>query len=78
MFGFQSLVLRRLVTPAIAVLLGAGAVVAPVSTVLGQEQKAAIGGPTPAEIAREGQKRADEFVEATQVINGPAGNPECV
>ena len=77
-FGFQSLVLRRLVTPAIAVLLGVGAVVAPVSTALGQEQKAATGGPTPAEIVREGQKRADEFVEATQVINGPAGNPECV
>lgn len=77
-FGFQSVVLRRLATPAIALLLGASAVIAPVGTVLAQEQKAATSGPTPAEVAREGQKRADEFVEATQAINGPAGNPECV
>ena len=41
-------------------------------------QKAATGGPTPAEIVREGQKRADESSKQLQVINGPAGNPECV
>ena len=77
-FGFQSVVMRRLAVPAFAVLLGASAVLAPVGAARAQEQKAATSGPTPAEVAREGQKRADEFVEATQAINGPAGNPECV
>ncbi len=28
--------------------------------------------------AKETQRKTDEFVEASQAINGPAGNPECV
>jgi hypothetical protein len=31
-----------------------------------------------ADTAKEGQKKIDEIAEATRVINGPAGNPECV
>ena len=31
-----------------------------------------------ADAAKDGQKRADEFAEAAQAINGAAGNPECV
>ena len=31
--------------------------------------------PTP---PRNNQRKTDEFVEAAQAINGPAGNPECV
>ena len=31
-----------------------------------------------AEVNRENQRKTDEFVEATQAINGPGGNPECV
>ena len=31
-----------------------------------------------ADAARENQRKSDEFVEAAQAINGPAGNPECV
>jgi hypothetical protein len=31
-----------------------------------------------AEAAKEAQRRTDEFVEASRLINGPAGNPECV
>ena len=27
---------------------------------------------------KDSQKKADEFAEAAQAINGPAGNPECV
>lgn len=34
--------------------------------------------PSPADVARESQRKTDEFVEAAQAINGPAGNPECV
>ncbi len=31
-----------------------------------------------ADPAKENQRKADEFVEAAQVLNGPGGNPECV
>jgi hypothetical protein len=31
-----------------------------------------------ADIAKEGQKKIDEIAEATRVLTGPAGNPECV
>jgi hypothetical protein len=32
----------------------------------------------PNDAAKENQRKTDEFVEAQQAINGPAGNPECV
>jgi len=32
----------------------------------------------PAEAAKEGQKKIDEIAEAARVLQGPAGNPECV
>ena len=32
----------------------------------------------PAEAAKDNQRKTDEFAEAAQAINGPAGNPECV
>ena len=31
-----------------------------------------------ADVAKEGQKKIDEIAEATRMISGPAGNPECV
>src|ERR1700751_4895917 len=31
-----------------------------------------------ADAAKENQRKTDEFAEAAQAINGPAGNPECV
>jgi hypothetical protein len=34
--------------------------------------------PNAAEAAKENQRKTDEFIEAQQAINGPAGNPECV
>ena len=33
---------------------------------------------SPAENAKEGQKKIDEIEETTRLIKGPAGNPECV
>lgn len=36
------------------------------------------GAPSPQDAARDNQRKVDEFAEAAQVINGPAGNPECV
>ena len=34
--------------------------------------------PSPADAAKDSQRKVDEFVEAAQAINGPACNPECV
>ena len=31
-----------------------------------------------ADATRDNQRKTDEFVEAAQALNGPAGNPECV
>lgn len=30
------------------------------------------------DVAKDNQRKVDEFSEAAQAINGPAGNPECV
>jgi hypothetical protein len=32
----------------------------------------------PADPAKDAQRQVDEFAEATRLVNGPAGNPECV
>jgi hypothetical protein len=32
----------------------------------------------PADAAKDAQRRVDEFTEASKLVNGPAGNPECV
>lgn len=34
--------------------------------------------PSTEAVIKEGQKKADEIAEATRVLVGPAGNPECV
>ena len=70
-------VLRYLVVPGLALILGVGAAVAQSGTPANPDQaaKAAAGA---AEAAKENQRKTDEFAEAAQAINGPAGNPECV
>src|SRR4051812_11913063 len=32
----------------------------------------------PADAAKDAQRQVDEFAEASRVVNGPGGNPECV
>ncbi|RTL54758.1 MAG: beta-1-3, beta-1-6-glucan biosynthesis protein [Bradyrhizobiaceae bacterium] len=34
--------------------------------------------PVAADATKDNQRKVDEFAEAAQAINGPAGNPECV
>ncbi len=34
--------------------------------------------PTPESVIKDGQKKLDEIAEASRVLVGPAGNPECV
>jgi hypothetical protein len=72
----QTAVLRHLAVPALALLLGSTAAFAQSGNPAAQEQ-----GKAPAATAdgtKDNQRKTDEFVEAQQAINGPAGNPECV
>jgi hypothetical protein len=79
-FGFQNGVLRRLAACGFALLIGVGSAFAQSGDLRSQDQsKPAVTNPaTPADAARDSQRKTDEFVEASQAINGPAGNPECV
>src|SRR3982750_3020707 len=72
----QIAVLRHLAVAGLAVLIGAGGAMAQSG-----ESKDQSGKPPAANSAdatKENQRKTDQFVEAAQVINGPAGNPECV
>jgi hypothetical protein len=57
----------------ISLALGGGAALAQSGNP--QEQSKA---PASADTAKDNQHKTDEFTEAAQAINGPAGNPECV
>src|SRR3954468_8157078 len=85
MFGFQNGVLRhllgRLAASGFALLIGFGGAFAQSGDLRTQDQPgkpAATSPATPADAAKDSQRKTDEFVEASQAINGPAGNPECV
>jgi hypothetical protein len=43
-----------------------------------QSKAPAANATTDAATAKEAQRKVDEFTQAAQAINGPAGNPECV
>src|SRR3984893_13569574 len=70
-------VLRYLVAPGLALMLGLGGALAQSGAPANPDQsgKPAAGA---ADAARDNQRKTDEFAEAAQAINGPAGNPECV
>jgi hypothetical protein len=70
--------LRHLGVPAFAFLFGIGGALAQSGDVRAQDQSAKPGNSTPADTSKDNQRKTDEFVEAQQAINGPAGNPECV
>jgi hypothetical protein len=74
---FQNSVLRRFAVTGVAILIGTGGAFAQSGTPPAQDQsgKPAANAPDP---AKDSQRKTDEFVEASQAINGPAGNPECV
>jgi hypothetical protein len=81
MFGFQNGVLGRLAASGFALLIGCGSAFAQSGDLRTQDQSgkpAATNPATPADAAKDNQRKTDEFVEASQAINGPAGNPECV
>jgi hypothetical protein len=77
---FQNAVLRHVAVPGLALLIGIGSAVGQSGDSRAQDQsgKPAANSAASADAARDNQRKTDEFVEAAQVINGPAGNPECV
>ena len=83
-FGFQNGVVRCLAISGFALLIGFGSAFAQSGDLRAQDQSgkpAATNPATPADAAKDAtqnQRRTDEFAEAAQAINGPAGNPECV
>jgi len=56
--------------------IGVSAALAQSGDLKAQDQKPAAA--PSAEAAQTSQRRTDEYAEAAQAINGPAGNPECV
>jgi hypothetical protein len=75
----QSAVFRYLAVPGLALLIGIGSAAAQSGDGKAQDQgKPAANAAQPADTAKDNQRKTDEFAEAAQAINGPAGNPECV
>jgi cell division septation protein DedD len=70
----QNAVLRHLAVSGLALLIGIGGAFAQSGDPHVQDQSAK----PAADAAKDNQRKTDEFVEAAQAINGPAGNPECV
>ena len=70
--------MRHLAVPGLALLIGVGGAFAqsgdPAPRISPSKAPAA----NAADAAKDNQRKTDEFVEASQAINGPAGNPECV
>jgi len=69
--------LRHLAVPALIVALGCTSALAQSGDNHNQDQSKGNANAA-AEAAKENERKTAEFAEAAQVINGPAGNPECV
>jgi hypothetical protein len=78
---YRSAALRRVGVPGLVLLIGIGTAAAQSGDARPQDQSGkppAASAAQSAEAAKDNQRRTDEFTEAAQAINGPAGNPECV
>jgi hypothetical protein len=76
----QNAILRHLAVSSLALLIGLGSASAQSGDPHAPDQNgkpAANSAPAP-DATKDNQRKTDEFVEAAQAINGPAGNPECV
>jgi len=76
----QNALLRHLAVPGLVLLIGIGCAFAQSGDLRAQDQsgKPPASSASSADATRDNQRKTDEFVEAAQAINGPAGNPECV
>src|SRR6266581_3815480 len=73
----KNAVLRHFAVAGLALLIGSGAVFAQSGTPA-PDQTGKPPAANSADATKDNQRKTDEFVEASQAINGPAGNPECV
>ena len=69
--------MRHVAVAGLALLIGSGSVFAQSGTPA-PDQSGKPPAANAADATKDNQRKTDEFVEAAQVINGPAGNPECV
>jgi hypothetical protein len=75
----QHTLMRYFAIPGLVLLIGIGSAVAQSGDTHDQNAKQGAANPAQAaDAAKENQRKTDEFVEAAQAVNGPAGNPECV
>jgi hypothetical protein len=74
----QKAVLRHLAVSGLVLLIGASGALAQSGDVHAQDQSGKPAAAPSADATKDNQRKTDEFVEAAQAINGPAGNPECV
>jgi hypothetical protein len=81
---FQNALLRGLGATGLALLIGIGGAIAQSGDLRAQDQNnkppanANQPAQAPTDPLKDSQRKTDEFAEAAQAINGPAGNPECV
>jgi len=77
---FQSyrVVLRHFAIAGLALFLGAGGAFAQSGNPAPPDQQGKTPDAKSAEAIKDNERKAAEFVEAQQVLNGPGGNPECV
>jgi len=71
-------VLRHFAAAGLALLIGSGGALAQSGTPAPQDQPGKPPAASAADVSKDNQRKTDEFVEASQAINGPGGNPECV
>ena len=69
---------RHFIVPGLALMLSLGGALAQSGAPANQDQSGKPAAGNAADAAKENQRKTDEFAEAAQAINGPAGNPECV
>jgi hypothetical protein len=76
----QNSVLRHLAVAGLVtgIALSSGSALAQSGDPHAQDKPAAANSAQPNDATKDNQRKTDEFVEAAQAINGPAGNPECV
>jgi hypothetical protein len=74
----RNAVLRHLALPGLALMIGIAGAAAQSGDSKPQDPSGKPAAAAPADVAKDNQRKTDEFAEAAQAINGPAGNPECV
>jgi hypothetical protein len=76
--NLKSTIVRHFAASGLALLIGLGSAFAQSGSPAAADQPGKPPAANSADVAKDNQRKTDEFVEASQAINGPAGNPECV